>query len=1224
MYKLSGHFDYPSIKKLALALHKFGANKHGAAIMIGAGFSRSAARHVGGEKKMPLWDEFSKKLLTDLNPNENDLIFSDPLRVAEEYRAYFGPAALNDRIRSEIDDEAWRTGDLYQSLLNLPWSEIMTTNWDTLLERAAKDIHSQYYTPVTKFSDFVWTPSPRIVKLHGTIGTTDTFIAAQEDYRTYPEKFAPFVNFVRQVFIENELCLLGFSGDDPNFLNWSGWIRDHLAGHARKIYLVGALNLTAARRKHLESINISPIDLWDAVKDIDDCDLRHQKATELFLQAMKDEGESIVKPHKWSPSYIPPPDSLEEHSRRLIDPNYAKTLLSAHLEKLRKDRESYPGWLVCPPILLEQLKVYGPLFNPINIAALEPDNRTKLLYEIAWRHGVTFASIAPWLEQLLFQVVNLDDQLFISKRHQMEIALVLLKNSRWLETDDEESKNERIKALVAILEKHTQYLPDCTAELAYHKALTARDELDYQGLNEVINKIEGEDPVWKLRQAALLMELGRSGDGERLIIEAYRELQERYRHDQNSIPILSRFAWASWLLKATTQYQNDTAVETPPNIFKGLKDWQCDPWTWIEYIRDRVTDRQEEYIQNQNPIEPLFEQGHYRDNSNAHSTSSDASELLLIEGLSRSVGIPLRSGGAIMKVDLLAGSVGKLVITGGIGIALWNYTLAIRAASSESSPSIKRVFTRIGVANTSQEIVDTLVTRILQAIKYWREKLINVTKDQRIYALSALGVLIEVLSRLTVRMLSEKAKEIFRLGVSLGKEQNLLHHWLFDAIDSLLTNSLKSIPESEQGELLAEALAFPLQSEVMDKDFPRFPNPVINHHNARNFYPPSMGRRIEELIAVVTPEGSVSSTSALLRFIPLLKEEGFLTQTERDKLASALWGNKPDYQALPNLIGLFPHVLLLLPALNTVQVKALVYRHLYEHGREVLTDTQKELRNYPSPEIHRAVMIYAGMANAAANETTRLFPTSEQALALFDRLMVWRPQIEKNDFLGAASNARKQLIESIGNALSYAIVPALSIEAKAIEKFEQLKIFYKEVDGAFFVMPAFVFFAGINEDIATTIEKIIRKALQSSNTREVSYAAIALQKWMELPGEASAPQIQNLISKLIAIIESGRTVGLQQLIRVAGELLNKQLMKEDQVTTLIEAISNVFNTTNYKNIESNSQEAISASSIREACAKLAYKLLQSHPENTALQDLIKESRADALPEVRFAIDTNEP
>jgi hypothetical protein len=60
--KISELPDYPSIKKLAAALFHFDANQHGAAIMIGAGFSRSAARHVSGTKKMPLWYDFSKKL----------------------------------------------------------------------------------------------------------------------------------------------------------------------------------------------------------------------------------------------------------------------------------------------------------------------------------------------------------------------------------------------------------------------------------------------------------------------------------------------------------------------------------------------------------------------------------------------------------------------------------------------------------------------------------------------------------------------------------------------------------------------------------------------------------------------------------------------------------------------------------------------------------------------------------------------------------------------------------------------------------------------------------------------------------------------------------------------------------------------------------------------------------------------------------------------------------
>ncbi|MBN9070114.1 MAG: SIR2 family protein, partial [Rhizobiales bacterium] len=49
-------------------------------------------------------------------------------------------------------------------------------------------------------------------------------VISEDDYRTYPQRRAAFVNTARQVFIENELCLLGFSGDDPNFLQWAGWV----------------------------------------------------------------------------------------------------------------------------------------------------------------------------------------------------------------------------------------------------------------------------------------------------------------------------------------------------------------------------------------------------------------------------------------------------------------------------------------------------------------------------------------------------------------------------------------------------------------------------------------------------------------------------------------------------------------------------------------------------------------------------------------------------------------------------------------------------------------------------------------------------------------------------------------------------------------------------------------------------------------------------------------
>ena len=102
---------------------------------------------------------------------------------------------------------------------------------------------------------------PRIVKLHGSFPAQFPLIVTEEDYRTYPAEFAPLVNTVQQAMMETVFLLIGFSGDDPNFLSWSGWIRDNLGPSAPKIYLAGYLNLSPHRRRMLEGRNIAPIDL---------------------------------------------------------------------------------------------------------------------------------------------------------------------------------------------------------------------------------------------------------------------------------------------------------------------------------------------------------------------------------------------------------------------------------------------------------------------------------------------------------------------------------------------------------------------------------------------------------------------------------------------------------------------------------------------------------------------------------------------------------------------------------------------------------------------------------------------------------------------------------------------------------------------------------------------------------------------------------------------------
>lgn len=73
--------------------------------------------------------------------------------------------------------------------------------------------------------------------MHGSFPSMHPFIITSEDYRSYPHKFASFVNTVQQSMLENTFCMIGFSGNDPNFEKWIGWIRDNLIENAPLIYL---------------------------------------------------------------------------------------------------------------------------------------------------------------------------------------------------------------------------------------------------------------------------------------------------------------------------------------------------------------------------------------------------------------------------------------------------------------------------------------------------------------------------------------------------------------------------------------------------------------------------------------------------------------------------------------------------------------------------------------------------------------------------------------------------------------------------------------------------------------------------------------------------------------------------------------------------------------------------------------------------------------------------
>ena len=244
----------------------------------------------------------------------------------------------------------------------------------TLLERARLSVPERPYSVVHNKDEIPLSAQPRIIKLHGSLDGHYPLIAAEEDYRAYPERHAPFVNTVQQAMMETVFWLIGFSGSDPNFLEWSKWVQDNLGESAPRIYAAGWLELSADERDCLQSRNVVAIDIaqhpeaahWPK-------HLHHRYATDWILCSL--EGG---RPYDVSDWPTPPTQSLAEppvhlkpvevvtsdnpieepwspHSSR--DSQGVEDATRGLLNIWTKSRRIYPGWILAP------LEVRGPLIS---------------------------------------------------------------------------------------------------------------------------------------------------------------------------------------------------------------------------------------------------------------------------------------------------------------------------------------------------------------------------------------------------------------------------------------------------------------------------------------------------------------------------------------------------------------------------------------------------------------------------------------------------------------------------------------------------------------------------------------------------------------------------------------------------------------------------------------------------------------------------------------------
>lgn len=778
-----------------------------AAIMVGSGFSKNADPINVSRNTFPSWSELADEFFEKVNgvkPGEKDR-YQNALKLADEVSAAYGRNTLDRIIKTKIDDEGHIPNLLFYKLLELNWSDVFTTNYDTLLERARDGLQDRYYELVVRKEDLVNSKPPRIIKLHGSFPSHTPFIISEEDYRTYPQEYAPFVNTVQQALLEKSLCLVGFSGDDPNFLHWIGWIRDNFRDKTPlKIYLVGIIGLSESQRKLLERRHIIIIDM----SKIPSVDGDHYKAFDAFFD--------YLKSRKRKENFLDWPEaevSIEYPSSIDEDPS---VLAKNVVEVWSKTRKEYPGWRVLPKdgrdLLLSKTNRWEKFFE--RISDLDDLLAFQFLYEFIWRSdrclSVIWDDIASEIPAILFKnwPLPLSDSEGISFPENMKIsesscadisekwlyiAISLLRYYR------EEGKYKDWEELRVIIRKMGDQFANAKRDaLAYEDALQFLFSLDISSLNKHLNywipKSTGS--YWSVKRAMLIAEVGDISTAVSLLESSLVEVRKKQTVHSSDVgySVLSDESYILLLLsyaKSSLQVLENTfdfkETRTPSDRRNFLYQFKCDPWKEFEYLEihlKMMSSEKSKEISNY-----AFDLNH-RKGSSISLGYIDVNALKAFEylRLSEDVAFPFRLPGSSFFAKATTGAISTLSTIS----PHWMLVTLLRSGNKEN---VDIIFSRKAISRLSVSQVDELVNIYVNSLVRYRTEIesFSIRDYRKGFAASLGGVLPEILSRLVVKASSISLFSVFDFCIDILTRKKEL---CYTNVDKLIRRLFSCIDEN--------------------------------------------------------------------------------------------------------------------------------------------------------------------------------------------------------------------------------------------------------------------------------------------------------------------------------------------------------------------------------------------------------------------------------------------
>jgi len=474
---------YHHLKKIRDRLWAEDGNSR-VSVMIGSGFSLNANKLDNSLDSMSTWLDVKNEILKELNhtelPNSDNV-----LDISQSYENEYGRGSLDTLIKQTVPDQNYEPGEIHRKLLKLPWSDVYTTNYDTLLERTLPDIIERNYDVIYDARDIPNSTSPRIVKLHGSFPSNRPFIFTRNDFDSYNETFAPLVNMVQQSIMETTFVLIGFSGEDPNFKTWIRWVQENLGEHMPKIYMLAY----DEEESGLHNKGVNLIDFKDLYKENDKGIIYEEMFNDIF-------------------QYLGYKEKKDERDWPYINYIKSNSKSSNLLDIFIHNRKSYPGWLVLPDIIKKKnIEVIQLACNELKLLATNIKNdvskRISVVNEMIWAYD-TFQIPIDYhfhkiMKKLVEEKVESDNFLGIEN-----IIIRLIKEAR-LDYNKKDYNN-----YVELLKKYDLKKDDMN-RLVYEKVLMKTAEFKYSEVETLLDEwsLTNKDFEWRIKKGIIFSKIGK-------------------------------------------------------------------------------------------------------------------------------------------------------------------------------------------------------------------------------------------------------------------------------------------------------------------------------------------------------------------------------------------------------------------------------------------------------------------------------------------------------------------------------------------------------------------------------------------------------------------------------------------------------------------------------------------------------------------------------------------